>query len=289
MSWVEPSYSRKYAQYCKEDMLDVSFHKCQISYQGLEFSISYFIRQGPAPALLYLHGVGASKDDFLGAASYQGLRNYCLVALDFPGCAGTPYPEDREWGVGDLVRITDQLTRALDLSDFVIVGHSLGGLVGLLYSHQHPGKVTAFVNIEGNMSSEDCFLTRPVARLSFSDFLGTQHLQNLRLKFRNAPDNATRAWAEALGPQVSPRAFYDYSVSTVDWSDKQDLLAMFSALPVPRLFIYGSVNSHLSYLARLRQSDAVVVEVSDSGHWPHLDNPEFFYRVVGQFLSSRTE
>lgn len=268
-------------------MSDILFRQSQILHQGFEFPISYFIRPGSAQTLLFLHGLGASKHEFLGAVGYDGLRDYRLVAFDFPGCGETPYPADQVWALEDLVQLTDQLTAALDLTEFVIAGHSLGGLAGLIYSHQHPGKVRAFVDIEGNLGPEDCFLTRAVARLSFPDFLGTRHLENLKVKFGNARDTGMRMWADALGRQTSPRAFYDYSVSAVAWSDNADLLATFMGLPVPRLFIYGSANNHLSYLPRLRLSDTAVVEVPRGAHWPHLDNPEYFYRAVALFLAGR--
>jgi pimeloyl-ACP methyl ester carboxylesterase len=265
-------------------MLDIAFHQCPISHLGFEFPVSYFIRPGSDPTILYLHGLGASKRDFIGAASHDALRDYRLVAFDFPGCAGTRYPDDQVWGVDNLVQITGQLTGVLNLEDIVIVGHSLGGLVGLLYSRQYPMNVTAFVNIEGNLAPEDCFLTRAAARLSLADFLETQHIENLKISLASAPDLGTRAWAEALGRQTSRKAFYHYSVSAVHWSDNHDLLAMFAEIQVPKLFIYGSANSHLSYLSRLRRSNTAVLEVPDSGHWPHLDNPDCFYRALTGFI-----
>jgi pimeloyl-ACP methyl ester carboxylesterase len=222
--------------------------------------------------------------DFLPAADQSPLRDYSLVAFDFPGCGSTPYPADRTWQVEDLVKITDHVVSDLGLRNLVIAGHSLGGLVGLLYSLEYGATLKGFIDIEGNLGPEDCFLTRGVARLSFSDFVSSEYLQRLKMNSVSAPHEGTRTWAEALGKHGSERAFYDYAVSIVDWSDTSDLLGMFEELKVPKLFVYGSANNHLSYLTRLRTSDASVVEVPDSGHWPQVDNAPYFYRALARFL-----
>jgi hypothetical protein len=41
----------------------------------------------------------------------------------------------------------------------------------------------------------------------------------------------------------------------------------FLALPVPRLFLWGDANRHLSYLPLLRRNDMQVVEVPDRCHF----------------------
>jgi pimeloyl-ACP methyl ester carboxylesterase len=266
--------------------MDIPAQQCQISHRGIEVPVSYFIRPGSAGTLLYLHGLGASKRDFLGCANQDNLLNCTVAAFDFPGCGETPYPADRGWRVEDLMEITDQVVSALGLGRLVIAGHSLGGLVALLYARKYRAKVASIVNIEGNLGPEDCFLTREVARFSFPDFISTGHLQKLKLNFANAPHQGTRIWAEALGGQGTARAFHDYAVSIVDWSDNADLLGMFEALPIPKAFVYGSANNHLSYLTRLRKGDASIIEVPDRGHWPHVDNPRYFYRALAHFLDS---
>src|SRR5262249_18478534 len=237
-------------------MADPVFQQCQISHEGFELPVSYFIRPGAAATLVFLHGMGGSKQDFLVAAGQQTLRDYTLVAFDFPGCGATPHSADRVWRIDDLVHITDLFISALNISRFVIIGHSMGGLTALLYARKYGNKITGFVDIEGNLGPEDCFLTRDIARLSFADFLATEHLQNLKLRFAGAPHKGTRIWAEELGKSGAARAFYDYAVSIVNWSDSEDLLTGFLRLPIPRLFVYGSANSHLSYLPRLKVSDA---------------------------------
>ena len=45
---------------------------------------------------------------------------------------------------------------------FHLVGHSMGGLTALRLADRDPARVASFVDIEGNVAPEDCFLSRQV-------------------------------------------------------------------------------------------------------------------------------
>jgi pimeloyl-ACP methyl ester carboxylesterase len=68
-------------------------------------------------------------------------------------------------------------------------------------------------------------------------------------------------------------------------SDSGHLLDEFIELPVPRLFLYGEANRHLSYLSRLRESDTEVCEIPKSGHFLFYDNPVATYEEIGRFVA----
>jgi pimeloyl-ACP methyl ester carboxylesterase len=265
----------------------VTNHELTLFYKGKRFQTGYFERPGGNGTLLYLHGLGCSRRDFLPAANVSSLRDYRLVAFDFPGCGKANYDEQLTLEATDLVEIVSKVATKLDLTKFVLVGHSLGGLVGLMFASKYQGRVERFVNIEGNLTAEDCFMTRAIARRSFDDFRRSRHLEELKETFARSEYPGSRIFAAESLLQVSQRAFYDYSKSVVAHSDRGDLLPCFLGLNIPRLFIYGSANGHLSYLPKLRSNGGCVVEVPGSGHWPMYDNPSFFYAALATFLGCR--
>lgn len=249
--------------------------------------MSYFIRPGSGETILYLHGMGSSKHDFLGAVDIDVFRDHTLIAFDFPGCGNTAYPEGLSLGVDDLAEITNELISCLNLNNLVLVGHSLGGVAGLLFAHKYRDRVRKFINVEGNLSPEDCFLTREVAQHSFGDFIKSKYLEGLQLKLYGSPNRGARIYADRFRKEVTPQAFYDYSASIVHHSDHCDLPGKFTGLGIPKAFLYGSANNHLSYLARLIDNGVHAIEVSGSGHWPLYDNPSFFYHALISFLRTK--
>ena len=139
----------------------------EIIYRDQALKIGYFIRQGEKEAVLYFHGLGCSKDDFFPAMKADGLKGRKLIAFDFPGCGNSTYPKNMELGIDDLVEITGIIVSELDLMDFVIIGHSMGGLIGLIFSEKYCENVKAFINVEGNLSSVDSNISRRVAKHTF--------------------------------------------------------------------------------------------------------------------------
>jgi len=70
-----------------------------------------------------------------------------------------------------------------------------------------------------------------------------------------------------------------------EYSIKGNLIERFIALPLPKLFVYGSENSNLAYLPKLRAAGISVIEIPNSNHWPVWDNPAECYKVIANFVA----
>jgi pimeloyl-ACP methyl ester carboxylesterase len=262
---------------------NVSFNSVIVPYHGFDFQISYFIRSGQTETIVYLHGLGSTKYDFFEAVNQPGLSDFTIVAIDFPGSGNSKYLEGL--AVDDLVELTNQVISTLQLTDLNLIGHSMGGLVALLFAGKYADRVRRLVSIEGNLAPEDCgILSRPTAALSFDHFVERDFMKTFQEKYAGLPYVGARVFADTFRKNVSVRAFHDYCVSIVAHSDSGLLLPLFAKLEIPRLFIYGSANSNLSYAPQLDSYGVSVVEVPDSHHWPHIDNPAFYYQAIQDFL-----
>jgi hypothetical protein len=83
--------------------------------------------------------------------------------------------------------------------------------------------------------------------------------------------------------QANPHAYYDYSFQTFEYSDHGNLLQRFLSLPVPKCFLYGSENRHLSYLQRLLASECTVVEIPNANHFLFSDQPDHYAAALASF------
>jgi pimeloyl-ACP methyl ester carboxylesterase len=260
----------------------MSSEKVQLGYKGRTVQIAYSLRRTPEVAVVFLHGLGCSKRDFQGAFEFPGLTDYTLLTFDLPGCGDSPYPENLTLNIDDLVEITHLVLSALSVKDVVLVGHSMGGLVALLYAERYPANVQGFINVEGNLSSEDCFFSRIVGHFTFSAFSSTI-FPELKDRMIHAENRGFREYAANL-EKASVKAYYDHSPSLVQYSDTGKLLERYRALAIPKLFIYGAENRSLSYLPRLTESGCALVEIPASNHFPFHDNPAAFYHAISSFL-----
>jgi pimeloyl-ACP methyl ester carboxylesterase len=169
----------------------------------------------------------------------------------------------------------------LRLAPFLLVGGSMGGLVALLYAERNPGKVAGFVNVEGNLAPEDCMFSRLVVPHAYSHFEKVVFPQ-IKKTLSSKSGRGSARHLQVL-EKAHPRAYYDYVFQTVEYSDHGHLLDRFLALPLPKCFLYGSENRHLSYLQRLRESDCTVIGIKNAGHFLFYDAPDDYAAALSSF------
>lgn len=247
---------------------------------GRRYALPYFDRCGADDTFLYVHGLGCSKADFLGMTDERALDGCRLLSYDQPGCGGTPYDPGYPLNIDRLVDVLEAFVNALGLTRFLLVGGSMGGLIGLLYAERHPDKVQGFVNVEGNLTAEDCLFSRHVVSSSFDEF---ERVVFPKIK-KAVAARSGRGFARHLEvvAAADPRAYYDHSVQLVQYSDQGRLLERFLALSMKKYFVYGAENRHLWYLPRLCQSDCQVLEIPRANHFPFYDDPAAFAAALNE-------
>jgi pimeloyl-ACP methyl ester carboxylesterase len=255
-----------------------------IHYKEIPVRVAYFHRPGHRKTLFYLHGLGSSKNDFAQALRASGLNGCSLSAFDFPGCGGTRYPDGVRFGIDDLVEIAYMVVRSLSAGKVVLVGHSMGGLVALLLAERYRDIVSALINVEGNLTSGDCFFSRNVAGHGPGGFTDEAFLEFIRY-LSQSEKRGIREYARTLQKSADRKAYADYSLSLVTCCDNGNLLDRFISLKLPKLFIRGSQNRSLPYLPALVNSGCPVREVPGSGHFPAYDNPRDYYAIISDFIN----
>ncbi|MBD9394117.1 alpha/beta fold hydrolase [Acidovorax sp. ACV01] len=252
---------------------------------GVGLEIAAIHREGDGTPVVFLHGFGSTKEDYADLVRHADFAGRPFVAYDAPGCG--------ESQCGDLGRISIDFLAAtalevlgrLDIERFDLVGHSMGGLTSLMLAHRHPEKVLSFVNIEGNVAPEDCFLSRQIfgypqadAQIFFDEFIE---------RARHAPAYASALYAASLKHKVRPGAVRPIFESMVNLSDHGMLMDKFLGLPCPRMFMYGEQNAHLSYLSYIREKGVRLAPIPHCGHFPMYSNPIAMWDAIAAFHRSR--
>jgi pimeloyl-ACP methyl ester carboxylesterase len=105
--------------------------------------------RGPrdAPALVLIHGSNASL--YTWEPWVKRLSDkFRVITLDLPGHGLTGAVPNRDYTQEGMVKFIDQVARTLGLHRFAIGGNSMGGRASVLFTIQHPERVTHLVLVD---------------------------------------------------------------------------------------------------------------------------------------------
>ena len=250
--------------------------------KGKRLRISVRHREGRKELILFIHGLGCSKESFHDAFEVSCLEEYSLLAFDLPGYGHTPPLTDFSYSIEDQAEICRLLLGTFGKRKVHIVGHSMGGAIGILLAGMMGENLLTFANIEGNLIPEDCgLLSRKAISVDFSEFK-RKTFDEIKVHFPSSSQQGALLWRKWV-QRCDPLAFYLSAQSLVRWSDSGELLERFLSLKGPKTYIHGEKNARMKVLSLL--GNIPVMSISKSGHFAMSDNPSEFYQKLARFLS----
>lgn len=249
---------------------------------GVPICLAYMRRDGARPPLVCLHGFGSTKEDYVDLSMRPEFQDRSLILWDAPGCGASEVSAPDALSIPFLMEVALAACDELGVLRFHLSGHSMGGLTGLLLAHEHPNRVLSFMDIEGNIAPEDCFLSRQI--IDHAAESPASFAKGFIDRMRHRAEFGSALYAAALPVKVRDTTFEPIFTSMVALSDNAPLMEMFTGLTCPRSFIYGQQNRHLSYLNDLPAKGVEVVEIPNSGHFPMYSNPPALWAVMAEFL-----
>jgi len=225
--------------------------------------------------VLLLPGLGMPAGEALGVPPERVLPGRALLVPDFPGTGDTPGVADLS--VEDLARLAGDLVRAQGHGPVVVVGHSMGGVAGLLLCRREPDLVAGFVNVEGNLGPGDCFVSGRVV---------TEALEKVAEALARSRGPGMARYAATLGRIRDRPTLVALSRSLMEHCAGSPLLDWFTTLTVPKIFVTGASSRGLPYLADLEDSGVPVVSLPRCGHFPMYSRPTAYYAAVEEFVKT---
>ena len=104
---------------------------------------------GPVDArpLILMHGWGCRFETVRSVAQVAA-QTHRVYNVDFPGFGETPEP-DSVWGVEEYTAFIEKFAKKLNLTEPVLVGHSFGGRVSILFASRNAVNKVILVDAAG--------------------------------------------------------------------------------------------------------------------------------------------
>jgi proline iminopeptidase len=288
---------------------------------GIDESVIVRGRDLRNPVLIWLHGGPGSSETPLLRVMNGALEDHFTVVYWDQRLAGqtldplAAYPESLTVAqmVDDLDVVVDRIRKRVGHDKVVLVGHSWGTMLGVIYASQHPEKVAAYVGI-GQMTDKARAetLSYNFARAQARRRGNAKAVADLERigtpPYGNKQMFTERAWLEALGGVN----YGDMSLLRMIWigvrvpeSNGRDIWAVshggaigtkllegqmlstnldrtYTSFQLP-VFIGAGRSDHVTdadlayqYLERITAPQKAFVWFERSGHNPHLEEPGKF-------------
>lgn len=235
------------------------------------------------PALIFIHG-GLANRGFWEGELREFAARHRVIAPDLAG-HGDSGTDRRTWGIPEFGGDVRSVAEVEHVRTAMIFGNSMGGPVAIEAALLLPGcaavvGIDTFQTLEYTYSLEEA---RKRAEAFRTDFDGSLR-EMVKMLFHPDADPAIMADAERRMANTSPEAAYNMFRSFGGY----DTAAAARRLTVPLRAINGDLfPTDINAIRRIKRDfDAVIMK--HMGHYPMLERPAEFDRLVSEMIAGLT-
>lgn len=193
------------------------------------------------PALIFIHGLGMCGEIWAPQVEYFS-KKYQVITYDLLGHGQSPLPKN-DPTLDDYVEQLNNLVDSISVSNFSLVGHSMGAIISVAFAMKFPLKVNALVplNIVFNRSekAQKDVLMRANQVLASNKILNIEKTLERWFKNNVSPGelnkiDKVRSWLKNTSPKGYGEAYRVFALS-----DKVFINNLYQ-LKLPVLYLTGS-------------------------------------------------
>jgi pimeloyl-ACP methyl ester carboxylesterase len=254
----------------------------------------YFETRGNGPPIILIHGMGASLRQWDYLMPQLVAAGFSAYALDLQGHGNSPKPSGAE--NYHIETLFDQLNLWIENLGLkrpaIMIGHSFGGYLSLMYALRNPQKVHALVLADPFYSP---FQLSPLIRyFAHQPRISIRVLEWLPTWMLDMSMYWSEKFQQALPSSVRRQLVMDYKRTTPFFLNVtqtvKDLTPQLSQVQQPTLVTWGSQDMTLAP----ESFPKIVEELPDvksyifqgGGHIPHLTRTNSFNQLVLGFVTS---
>jgi pimeloyl-ACP methyl ester carboxylesterase len=259
---------------------------------------------GAGPPLLFIHGLAGSWTNWLENIC-EFAADHRVVAIDLPGFGASEEPSE-PISIPGYARLVESLCVKLEISSAIVVGNSMGGLVGVEFALRHPRRVERLCLVSAaGLSIEKLPLGPALKALSplervFGFYGGMVAARSATLARRGRLRKLMLLLVVAHG-ELLPAPLAAELVSGAGRPGLLPGLRAMTAYPIrerlceivcPTLVVWGE-RDHLVPVKDAAEFERLIagarkIVYPDTGHVPQLERPACFNEDLRAFLQEES-
>jgi len=257
------------------------------------------LEAGQGSPVLLLHGLGATKAEFLPTVASLASDRHRVIAMDLPGFGDTDKPFPAPYDAAFFAEWAESLLDELDIERAHVLGHSMGGRVAIEFGLRNPDRTQGLVLMTPSMAflsnrrwanylrlvRPELGILQPAPRPIVEEIV--------RRVVPGAADEWTRAGIEEfLRAYLTPRgrvAFYAAArnIYLEEPDGPNGFWTRLEELQSEALFIWGRRDTLVPIGFQRHVEKALPGarhQVVDCGHVPQLESPTQTHAAIARFL-----
>ncbi len=229
--------------------------------------------------VLFIHSLAGNSGQW--SCQLEHLRKERrAIAIDLRGHGKSDPARDGDYSIDAMANDIYSVSKALGLNRFVLVGHSMGGLVSIEYAGRHPEMVA------GLLLADPSGDARKLPAEQIKPFLAALDSDS----YARTVEEYWKAMLASSNPSVQKKVLEDLHstrrevvIEVFRSTLKFNPITALQRYPGKKLSVITLLNDMPISLHNLLP-DLPHVSISDTGHWLQLDKPEEFNRIMDEFL-----
>ncbi|HXS82937.1 MAG TPA: alpha/beta hydrolase, partial [Methylomirabilota bacterium] len=241
---------------------------------------------GRGPTIVFVHGLGASRNDWLPTAR-KLLGRYRVVLVDLPGHGESPLPDPFSFvTVGEAL---DAVLAKQNPDSTIVVAHQIGGRVALAAFAAHPGRAKGLVLI-------DVPVGLPIAiddqqKKQFLEFMDSNYEAVASRMFSNMGRDTTQSKAIytmfTQTPPATVKAYVREGFFSDGNKDAKAAKVPEQLVVTSRVWKPGMTSGSVLKTMGWEDTTARAIRVADAAFWVMKDQPDTLAAIVSQFATAR--
>lgn len=258
-----------------------------------EAFIRYYDIPGEGGPIVYLAGLSFSVlGSMLSVATHPKMHGQRALLIDYFGSGFSDHPKHFDYSMENHAKTVAAILDNEDISHATLVGHSMGGTVGICLALARPDLVSNLIVGEGNVTSGGGAATRKIAAYNRQEYVKdifpalTKDRRQSAIDGDPVSNRLNNLWATA-----DPAGLHGNSVALVEVDNS--LKDRFLDLPFPRTFIYGewslpenagAVGPDAPDPNELEAGGVRIGIIGNAGHGQMFDNLDGFVDIVKEAI-----
>lgn len=251
---------------------------------------------GGRPTILFVHGLGDSALVYKDAFLHPLMDNFNLIAPDLIGYGRSSAAHSGDYSFDNFVNILWKVVEHFGIEELVVVGHSLGGDITVLFCRSDKKRVIKkYINVEGNLTELDLFLSGRVVKAAeendFDEWFENKFMDQIVFE----------GWAKDPGPNrlyyaslrfCRPEAFLANARELVERNTNltgqkyiSEIGKMYCDLNLPKVYCYGTESLPGEVINYLDENNLASKIFNGAGHMIMTQQPHEFYSFLHGFVT----